>query len=168
MEKSQETGGELEQGNAAATITAGNISCEDTMEKSRQPIDSSTAPAAQIESVATAGKIQDTTDTDNQGGGSSGGGSGGATAEEESAATSEVVGAESLWMYLDGVNPTQHGPVTQAAMLKLLKTGSAHKDMMAWSQGMADWRPLGQVSFFTVVVVVCGAWAFVSYGSSRL
>lgn len=54
--------------------------------------------------------------------------------------------AAGLWMYLDGVNPAQHGPLTESAMLKLLRIGTAHKDMMAWSQGMSGWKPLGQVS----------------------
>lgn len=53
--------------------------------------------------------------------------------------------AAGLWMYLDGVNPTQHGPLTESAMLKLLRIGTAHKEMMAWSQGMSEWQPLGQV-----------------------
>lgn len=56
------------------------------------------------------------------------------------------------WMYLDGTNPTQHGPYSESTVLKLLRNGSAHKDMMAWSQGMAEWQPLGQasLSFFVV------------------
>ena len=49
------------------------------------------------------------------------------------------------WMYLDGINPIQHGPVAEGVMLKLLRAGTAHKDMMAWSQGMKEWQPLGQV-----------------------
>lgn len=57
--------------------------------------------------------------------------------------TSDAAG---LWMYLDGVNPTQHGPLTESVLLKLLRIGTAHKDMMAWSQGMSEWKPLGQVS----------------------
>lgn len=54
--------------------------------------------------------------------------------------------AAGQWMYLDGVNPTQHGPLAESAMLKLLRIGTAHKEMMAWSQGMSEWQPLGQVS----------------------
>ncbi|CAN0486479.1 unnamed protein product, partial [Hapterophycus canaliculatus] len=50
-----------------------------------------------------------------------------------------------LWVYLDGVNPTQHGPLTERVMLKLLRIGTAHKDMMAWSQGMSEWKQLGKV-----------------------
>lgn len=50
------------------------------------------------------------------------------------------------WMYLDGINPTQHGPVAESTMLKLLRCGAAHKDMMAWSRGMEEWQPIGQVS----------------------
>lgn len=53
--------------------------------------------------------------------------------------------AAGMWMYLDGANPTQHGPLTESLMLKLLRIGTAHKDMMAWSQGMSEWQPLGQV-----------------------
>lgn len=52
---------------------------------------------------------------------------------------------DKLWMYLDGINPTQHGPFAQTIMLRLLRTGSAHKDMMAWSEGMAEWKAIGQV-----------------------
>lgn len=72
------------------------------------------------------------------------GGTDGAMQTEETVA-SQQSGDSKLWMYLDGVNPTQHGPFPQLIMLKLLRTGSAHKDMMAWSEGMADWRPIGQV-----------------------
>lgn len=61
--------------------------------------------------------------------------------------------AAGLWMYLDGVNPTQHGPLTERAMLKLLRIGTAHKDMMAWSQGMSAWQPLGQVSLVASLVL---------------
>lgn len=56
--------------------------------------------------------------------------------------------AEKLWVYLDGVNPTQHGPFAQTIMLRLLRTGSAHKDMMAWSEGMAEWKAIGQVCIY--------------------
>lgn len=62
--------------------------------------------------------------------------------------------AAGLWMYLDGVNPTQHGPLTESVMLKLLRNGTAHKDMMAWSQGMSEWKPLGQVSLIVSLAVV--------------
>lgn len=50
-----------------------------------------------------------------------------------------------MWMYMDGVSPTQHGPFSEAIMLQLLRTGTAHKDMLAWSQGMGEWQTLGQV-----------------------
>lgn len=62
--------------------------------------------------------------------------------------------AAGLWMYADGVNPTQHGPLAESAVLKLLRIGTAHKDMMAWSQGMSEWKPLGQVSLMLSLAVV--------------
>lgn len=79
----------------------------------------------------------------------------------------EVTGdGDKLWMYLDGVNPTQHGPFPQSVMLKLLRTGSAHKDMMAWSEGMAEWSSIGQVCLsFTLVTVRCSALWFVVFAS---
>lgn len=64
------------------------------------------------------------------------------TSLTNSASTSD---GNRLWMYMDGVSPAQHGPYSEAVMLKLLRTGTAHKDMMAWSQGMGEWQPLGQV-----------------------
>lgn len=72
-----------------------------------------------------------------------------------------TIDAAGLWMYLDGVNPTQHGPLTESVLLKLLRVGTAHKDMMAWSQGMSEWKPLGQVSlivWLTFDAVLCAAW----------
>lgn len=73
----------------------------------------------------------------------------------ESSATGDAVKDEGksllLWMYLDGVNPTQHGPFSEGVVLRLLRTGTAHKDMMAWSQGMEEWQPLGQVSALFVL-----------------
>lgn len=69
--------------------------------------------------------------------------------EEEEGEEEEHKGGKDegkMWMYLDGVNPTQHGPFPQSIMLKLLRTGSAHKDMMAWAEGMANWQALGQVN----------------------
>lgn len=57
------------------------------------------------------------------------------------------------WMYLDGINPIQHGPVVESVMLKLLRSGTAHKDMMAWSQGMKEWQPLGQVSSVAPLII---------------
>ncbi|CAN0408461.1 unnamed protein product [Pylaiella littoralis] len=51
-------------------------------------------------------------------------------------------------MYLDGVNPIQHGPLTESMMLKLLRIGTAHKEMMAWSEGMSEWQPLGEIEAF--------------------
>lgn len=74
------------------------------------------------------------------------GGDGTAGQEEKVEAGSTAGGGDKLWMYLDGFNPTQHGPFPQSIMLKLLRTGSAHKDMMAWAEGMAEWQALGQVS----------------------
>ncbi|CAM9457457.1 unnamed protein product [Scytosiphon promiscuus] len=53
-----------------------------------------------------------------------------------------------MWVYLDGVNPAQHGPLTESVMLKLLRIGTAHKDMMAWTQGMSEWKQLGQIEAF--------------------
>ena len=50
-----------------------------------------------------------------------------------------------FWVYLDGVSPAQHGPYSESVMLKLLRRGTANKDMMAWSQGMGEWQELGQV-----------------------
>lgn len=67
-----------------------------------------------------------------------------AAARTDSVATRGVDEGQQ-WMYLDGVTPNQHGPFSQPIMLKLLRTGTAHKDMMGWSQGMPDWQPLGQV-----------------------
>lgn len=68
----------------------------------------------------------------------------------ESASVDDT-GEGKLWMYLDGVNTAQHGPFPQAIMLKLIRKGSAHKDMMAWSEGMKDWAPLGQVKNIVLV-----------------
>eukprot|EP00752_Nemacystus_decipiens_P005959 g5381.t1 len=84
-----------------------------------------------------------------QGSSETGAKEGNATSSNDAAKGKESgdVGA-GLWMYLDGVNPTQHGPLTEGVMLKLLRIGTAHKDMMAWSQGMSEWKPLGQIEPF--------------------
>lgn len=64
------------------------------------------------------------------------------------------------WMYLDGVDPTQRGPFAERVMLKLLRAGTAHKEMLAWSQGMAEWQKLGEVMLMARVVqnsFICSA-----------
>ncbi|CAM9706513.1 unnamed protein product [Ectocarpus sp. 4 AP-2014] len=68
--------------------------------------------------------------------------------KDEAKGEDEAGDAAGMWMYLDGANPTQHGPLTESLMLKLLRIGTAHKDMMAWSQGMSEWQPLGQIEAF--------------------
>lgn len=84
-----------------------------------------------------------------------GAGAGGATSSSDVVKGQESSSdAAGLWMYLDGVNPTQHGPLAESVMLKLLRIGTAHKDMMAWSQGMSEWKPLGQVSLVVSLIVV--------------
>ncbi|CBJ28191.1 conserved unknown protein [Ectocarpus siliculosus] len=68
--------------------------------------------------------------------------------KDEAKGDDEGGDAAGMWMYLDGANPTQHGPLTESLMLKLLRIGTAHKDMMAWSQGMSEWQPLAQIEAF--------------------
>lgn len=70
----------------------------------------------------------------------------GDTSQQQQQPPTEGMVSTLSWMYLDGINPIQHGPVAESVMLKLLRSGTAHKDMMAWSQGMEEWQPLGQVS----------------------
>lgn len=89
-----------------------------------------------------------------QGSSEIGGKDGGAASGNDAVKGQEsVADAAGLWMYLDGVSPTQHGPLTESVMLKLLRVGTANKDMMAWSQGMSEWKPLGKVSLRVSLIV---------------
>ena len=92
---------------------------------------------------------------DGEQGSSEAGAKEGGAASSDAAAKGQESGGDGagLWMFLDGVNPTQQGPLTESVMLKLLRVGTAHKDMMAWSQGMSDWKPLGQVSLLMAPLV---------------
>lgn len=92
---------------------------------------------------------------DGEQGSSEAGAKEGGAASSDAAAKGQESGGDGagLWMFLDGVNPTQQGPLTESVMLKLLRVGTAHKDMMAWSQGMSEWKPLGQVSLLMVPLV---------------
>ncbi|CAM9776110.1 unnamed protein product [Choristocarpus tenellus] len=49
------------------------------------------------------------------------------------------------WMYLDGVNSIQRGPVHESAMIKLIMTGMVGRETQAWSAGMSEWESLEKV-----------------------
>ena len=49
------------------------------------------------------------------------------------------------WYYLD-VAHNQHGPVSAAQLVRLVRGGTIAGQTLIWFSGMADWRPAGQVS----------------------
>lgn len=125
-------------------------------EKDEKATTAATGSAAAEESTREAAPADAKPTADGeQGSSETGAKEGGATSSDAAAKGQESGGdGAGLWMYLDGVNPAQHGPLTESVMLKLLRIGTAHKDMMAWSQGMSEWKPLGQVSLMVPLAVV--------------
>ncbi|MCB9831338.1 MAG: DUF4339 domain-containing protein [Planctomycetes bacterium] len=47
------------------------------------------------------------------------------------------------WFYEDRGNTA--GPVSKAAILGLLATGNLRHESLVWTEGMSDWRPLGEL-----------------------
>lgn len=47
------------------------------------------------------------------------------------------------WYY--GLNGVQQGPVDQAALDELLARGTVTADTLVWTEGMSEWKPLGQI-----------------------
>jgi hypothetical protein len=67
---------------------------------------------------------------------------------------SAVVAADSAdkpWFV--GVGDKPKGPLTAAAVEKLIAKGEINGDTLAWQDGMADWQPLSTIARFRALVV---------------
>lgn len=52
---------------------------------------------------------------------------------------------ERSWYYMQ--ENQQMGPVPQSQLVQLMQNGTVTGDTFIWSEGMADWKPAGQVNF---------------------
>jgi hypothetical protein len=52
---------------------------------------------------------------------------------------------ERSWYYMQ--DNQQIGPVPQSQLVQLMQNGAIQSDTFIWSEGMADWKPAGQVNF---------------------
>ena len=54
-----------------------------------------------------------------------------------------------IWYYVDG--DTQVGPVEQAAMVALIRSGTVKSTTSVWRDGMADWQESGQTELASLL-----------------
>src|SRR5262249_50299718 len=64
---------------------------------------------------------------------------------ENKARGATMVDASTQCSALDAAR-NQQGPVSAAALARLVRSGAINRDTLIWFAGMPDWRPAGQVN----------------------